>query len=471
MERAFGTNLTRDKEFNLVAKHHHLYNFKGWPPFMEIDNTTLQDLAIINGADDFSVFNKIDFCKTAGGRSRLLAMLQQPLDSIAAIEGIQQTLQLILQKEQHWPQQISNGSVMVIQKFYQTVVADIPEHPSPFTAFIFTIWHKADYSLIKYSTGHCFDFIKGMQNLLQHFNNADTPAPFKKICQQIEQLINKDELVIIAQRPRIADLQVTEQLQLAHYLKYQFKEQLLTLIDHYAQLDAWYSMAMAVKQHGLQFPRFVSSNQPLLKAEGLYHLLLENAVKYDVTLTPDRNFLFLTGANMAGKSTFIKAVGVAVFLAHIGMGVPGHQLELSLVDGLLSNINITDNLGKGESYFFNEVQRIKSTVTKISDGRNWLILIDELFKGTNVEDAMKCSATVIEGFLKLHNTLFILSTHLYEIGATLKQHANISFNYFETTIKEGELIFSYQLKAGISNDRLGYLILKKEGVVDLLEQL
>lgn len=174
---------------------------------------------------------------------------------------------------------------------------------------------------------------------------------------------------------------------------------------------------------------------------------------------------------MAGKSTFIKAVGVAVFLAHIGMGIPGQQLELSLVDGLLSNINITDNLGKGESYFFNEVQRIKSTVTKISDGRNWLILIDELFKGTNVEDAMKCSATVIEGFLKLHNALFILSTHLYEIGATLKQYANISFNYFETTIKEGELIFSYQLKAGISNDRLGYLILKKEGVVDLLEQL
>ena len=438
---------------------------------MEIDNTTLQDLAIINGADDFSVFNKIDFCKTVGGRSRLLASLQQPLASIAAIEGIQQTLQRIIQKEQHWPQQISNGSVMVIQKFYQTVVADIPVQPSPFAAFLFTLLHKPDYSLIKYSVGHCFDFIKGMQNLLQHFNNADMPAPLKKICQQIEQLINKDELLIIAQRPRSADLQVTEQLQLAHYFKYQFKEQLLTLIDHYGQLDAWYSMAMAVKQHGLQFPRFVSSNQPLLKAEGLYHLLLENAVKYDVTLTPDRNFLFLTGANMAGKSTFIKAVGVAVFLAHIGMGIPGQQLELSLVDGLLSNINITDNLGKGESYFFNEVQRIKSTVTKISDGRNWLILIDELFKGTNVEDAMKCSATVIEGFLKLHNALFILSTHLYEIGATLKQYANISFNYFETTIKEGELIFSYQLKAGISNDRLGYLILKKEGVVDLLEQL
>ncbi len=438
---------------------------------MEIDNTTLQDLAIINGADNFSVFNQLDFCKTTGGKARLLTTLQQPLSSISAIEGVQQTLQLLLQKEAHWPQQISNGSVMVIQKFYQTVVADIPAQPSPFSALLFTLLHKPDYALIKYSVGHCFDFIKGMQNLLQHFNTGDAPEPFKKIAHQIEQLINKDQLAIIAQRLRIADLDVAEQLRLAHFFKYHFKQQLLALIDHYAQLDAWYSMAMAVKQYGLQFPRFVPGNKPLLKAEGLYHLLLENAVKYDVTLTPDRNFLFLTGANMAGKSTFIKAVGVAVFLAHIGMGVPAKQMELSLVDGLLSNINIADNLGKGESYFFNEVQRIKSTVTKISDGRNWLILIDELFKGTNVEDAIKCSATVIEGFLKLHNTLFILSTHLYEIGAALKQNANISFNYFETTIKEGELIFNYQLKAGISNDRLGYLILKKEGVVDLLEKL
>ncbi|HLL42413.1 MAG TPA: hypothetical protein VK369_04705, partial [Segetibacter sp.] len=126
---------------------------------------------------------------------------------------------------------------------------------------------------------------------------------------------------------------------------------------------------------------------------------------------------------------------------------------------------------RGESFFFNEVQRIKKTITKINDGRNWLILIDELFKGTNVQDAMKCSTTVIEGLRKMKNTLFILSTHLYEIGEGLRQYSNIKFNYFETRIEEGQLIFSYQLKEGISNDRLGYLILKREGVVNMLESL
>jgi DNA mismatch repair ATPase MutS len=199
--------------------------------------------------------------------------------------------------------------------------------------------------------------------------------------------------------------------------------------------------------------------------------MLETPVAYNVHLDQEQNFLFLTGANMAGKSTFIKAVGVAVYLAHVGMGVPATRLHLSLFDGLLSNIQVEDNITKGESYFFNEVQRIKKTINKINDGRNWLILIDELFKGTNVQDAMKCSTVVVEGLRKMQNALFILSTHLYEIGEGLMQFPNIQFRYFETSVNEDQLIFNYQLKTGISNDRLGYLILKREGVVNMLEKL
>ena len=174
---------------------------------------------------------------------------------------------------------------------------------------------------------------------------------------------------------------------------------------------------------------------------------------------------------MAGKSTLIKSVGSAVFLAHLGMGVPAQQMTLTLFDGLLTNINVVDNIAKGESYFFNEVQRVKNTVEKINNGKKWLVLIDELFKGTNVQDAMKCSLTVIKGLIKIKNSLFILSTHLYEIGDELKQYPNISFRYFETIANDDQLEFSYQLKEGISNDRLGYLILKREKVVDMLEKL
>ena len=438
---------------------------------MEIDKTTLTDLSILNADEEFSVFNKLNFCQTVGGREKLFDNFSNPLRTIEAIEGIQKTLKLILQKQQYWPKQISNGSVMVIEKFYQSTVDEIPSGPSAFAAFNYKLFHGPDFSLVKYSVGHGFDFIKGMQLLLQHFYTEDAPLPLKKVLEKAQQIINKEQYTIVENNNKITDLTVPQQLQLANFIRYHYKQNMLSLIDIYSQLDAWHGMAMAVKHYNLSFPKFIDGNKPLLEAKGLYHILLQQPVTYNMTLNPACNFLFLTGANMAGKSTFIKSIGAAVFLAHIGMGVPAQAMQLSLFDGILSNINVVDNLGKGESYFYNEVKRIKSTVTKVSDGRKWLILIDELFKGTNVEDAMKCSSAVIEGLVKITNSLFILSTHLYEIGEGLKKYPNISFNYFETAVQNDQLLFSYQLKEGISNDRLGYLILKNEGVVDMLQKL
>jgi DNA mismatch repair ATPase MutS len=246
---------------------------------------------------------------------------------------------------------------------------------------------------------------------------------------------------------------------------------MLEMMDIYFRMDAYMSMAIAGKKWGLSFPVITESDEPMLEARGLFHILLPVPVPYDVRMNKSENFIFLTGANMAGKSTFIKAVGISAYLAHIGMGVPASEMKISLLDGILSNIQITDNLIRGESFFYNEVQRIKSTIEKINTGKKWLILIDELFKGTNQEDAVRCSAAVMEGLRKNENCMFIISTHLYEIGESLKRHATIQFHYFETSISVGGLCFSYQLKPGISNDRLGYLILQKEGVLDLLNML
>ena len=85
---------------------------------MEIDNTTLTDLAILNTQDDFSLFNKLNFCQTSGGRETLLKNLVTPLSSIEAIAGIQQTIQFIDKHIAHWPAQISNGSVMMVEKYF-----------------------------------------------------------------------------------------------------------------------------------------------------------------------------------------------------------------------------------------------------------------------------------------------------------------------------------------------------------------
>lgn len=438
---------------------------------METDKTTLTDLSIFHADDELSVFSKINLCPTIRGKEKLQDNFCKPLRTVEAIKDIQKTIRFIQQHQHLWPNQISNGTIMVIEKYFLSAIDEIPENPTSFSAFSYKMFHGPDFSLAKYSVQHCFDFIKGIQLLIKNFNADAAPDPLKAILNDAKKIIDNEQLVIVSMYMKSIELTIPLQLKLAHFIRYRFKQQMHALLDMYAQLDAWYGMALAVQKYQLVFPEFSIGNQPFLQTKGLYHILLDRPVSYDVNLIPGSNFLFLTGANMAGKSTFIKSVGAAVFLAHIGMGVPATEMKLSFFDGLLSNINVTDNLSRGESYFYNEVQRIKSTVSKISDGKKWLILIDELFKGTNVEDAMKCSSAVIEGLVKIRQSIFILSTHLYEIADALKVQPNIQFNYFETSVINEKLVFNYQLKTGVSNDRLGYLILKNEGVVEMLENL
>jgi DNA mismatch repair ATPase MutS len=337
------------------------------------------------------------------------------------------------------------------------------------SSLLYKLTSTTDYSLTKYTVLHAIDFVKGLTIILQLIEDSKS-ALLLGWHRRISYLLQKEEVekMLVTDKKQCS---ASEILFFGIFLRGRFKSELFELIDIYHKLDAYMSLAIAGKELGLHFPAIADTEMPYLEATGLFHLLLPVPIPYDVHLNENENFVFLTGANMAGKSTFIKAVGIAAYLAHIGMGVPAQMMRISLLNGILSNIHITDNLIRGESYFFNEVQRIRNTIETVSRGNKWLILIDELFKGTNQEDAIRCSTAVMEGLRKKRNSLFILSTHLYEIGTTLKKYPNIQFRYFETSVSAGELQFSYHLKPGISNDRLGYLILQKEGVLGLLDQL
>jgi DNA mismatch repair ATPase MutS len=437
---------------------------------MELDNTTYNDLSVFQHEEEFSIFHRLCFTRTSQGRDWLLKYFSNPFSDLRPIQDTQQIIKSILANIDQWPNEISNGTLMVIEKFYDSNVAAIPD-ANIVQAYTYKIFNAPDFSLVRYSISHFSDFLKGMHQLVQLLDNDQAPLMIRTFLRRTADLINKPVLIELRQHERGNVFSLKDTLHYGGFIRDRFKTPVLELIGIYGRLDAWYSMAMAIKKLGLAFPEFIDQPQPFIDARQLYHILLSTPTPYDVRLSHDNNFLFLTGANMAGKSTFIKAIGSTVFLAHLGMGVPAQAMRLTLFDGLLSNINVVDNIIKGESYFFNEVQRIKNTITKINDGRKWLVLIDELFKGTNVQDAMKCSSVVIKGLIKIESSLFILSTHLYEIGEELKQYPNISFRYFETTVKDDQLEFSYQLREGVSNDRLGYLILKREKVVDMLEKL
>jgi DNA mismatch repair ATPase MutS len=438
---------------------------------MQLDQYTYLDLSIFHPEEEFSVFHRLNFTRTSGGKDWLYRFFREPFSDLSRIKHIQQGIGIILDKLDQWPLGITNGTILVIDKFYDYQLDPMPRSSDPVNSYTYRLLHSPDYSLVNFSLTHFADFVRTMKELVTMFSESGVPSKMQVLLQRASMIMNKKEVQEISVRPKDMKFSVRDTIDFGHFFHEHFKSQANELMDIYSQFDAWYSMAVAMKKYSLAFPEFIDQEDPFIEAEGMYHMLLSDAVPYDIKMDTESNFIFLTGANMAGKSTFIKSIGLTVFLAHIGMGVPAKKMKMSLFDGILSNINVTDNIVKGESYFFNEVQRIKNTVLRINDGRKWLVLIDELFKGTNIQDAMKCSSTVIKGLINIRHALFILSTHLYEIGEELKDHRNISFKYFETRVTDTQLEFSYQLKEGISNDRLGYLILQREGVVDLLNSI
>ena len=438
---------------------------------MQIDKVSFNDIAIFHHEEEFSIFHKLDFTRTVGGREWLRKFFSEPHDDIKKIIGTQKVIRTFMEHVKDWPTDISNGTVLVMDKFMDYSLDPISENVTSFNNILYRWLHSADYSMVKYSMKHFADFYRGIKKIAALLDDIDLPANIRFYIDRITGLLKEAPLQKLSETEAGKKLSPRQNLYFGYHIRGRYRTGTLELIDIFSRLDAWYSMAVAVKTFKLNFPEFIEQETPLVDAKGLYHILLPKPVAYDLQMNPEHNFLFLTGANMAGKSTLIKSVGSAVFLAHIGMGVPAAKMKLTLFDGLLSNINVVDNIAKGESFFFNEVQRIKTTIEKINNGKKWLVLIDELFKGTNVQDAMKCSLTVIKGLIKIKNSLFILSTHLYEIGDELKDYPNISFRYFETTVTDEQLEFSYQLKEGISNDRIGYVILKREKVVEMLEKL
>ncbi len=435
---------------------------------MQVDQTTFNDLSIFSSENENSVFHRLNFVQTNRGKFCLQHILNSPLTSIEDIIDTQETIKHFIEINNHLNTKITNGTIMVIEKYYITIIDNYPREPNFINSFFYKIFSKSDFNFTKYTLQHFFTFIKEIKRIGELLKNSRSKKN-KLWNERIEQLLNQSLIVnFLSENNNLDKLLAHEQITYANFFRLKFKTQLLELIEIFGKVDAYLSLATATEKYNLVFPEFVDTKKPFIHAQGLHHLLLKSSIENSIQLDNSKNFLFLTGANMAGKSTFIKAVGVAVFLGHIGMSVPSKKMELSFFDGMLSNIHIVDNIFKNESYFFNEVQRIKNTVLKINDKKKWLILIDELFKGTNMQDAMKCSTIVIEGLQKRDEAVFILSTHLYEIGNALKTFQNIQFKYFETSIKNNELTYSYLLKDGISNDRLGYLILEKEGVVDLL---
>ena len=199
------------------------------------------------------------------------------------------------------------------------------------------------------------------------------------------------------------------------------------------------------------------------------HPQLVGGIANSVRIDHEHNVLFLTGANMAGKSTFMKSFSIAVYLAHMGFPVAAEKMEFTVQDGMYTSINVPDNLNMGYSHFYAEVLRVKHVAEEVAAGKNLVIIFDELFKGTNVKDAHDATVAVTEAFSENRNCSFIISTHIIEAGHDLKKYDNFRF-VFLPTIMEGNIPrYTYRLQEGITNDRHGMMIINNEHIVDIIK--
>ncbi len=437
---------------------------------MQNDKTTLKDLSFLTNSQD-SVFYLLDHTTTLAGKDMLRKHILSPPDSFESLTGLQEAIKFLAAHPDQWPKRITNGTLVMLEKFFESADGASAE-PGDISLRLGSIFQKflnrGQYTFTQFSISHLSDFLNGCHELIQILQLKQLPSRLAAILSEMQQELHAhpltNEILEVNRNTPYKEL-----VRLSYAARRQLKGPVYRLMQHYAKLDAWHSLAVATVRHQWVFPELHSSFPIQLKAEGLYHPLLRDPVAYDADFDKEHNFLLLTGANMSGKTTFMRTLGVSALMAHLGMGVPAKSFSISFLHGIITNMYVEDNILAGESFFFAEVQRIKQTATRLLEPQPHLVLMDELFKGTNVHDAFECTKAVVAGLLRYDRHIMVLSTHLYEVAQQFADRKELIFAYFVTDMTaEGNYSFTYQLKSGISNDRIGYRILLKEGVIDLL---
>jgi DNA mismatch repair ATPase MutS len=245
---------------------------------------------------------------------------------------------------------------------------------------------------------------------------------------------------------------------------YEYGKQIELWFAALAKFDSLASMAIFAHNH----PEYVYptiAEQYTFEAKALGHPLLhrDKCVKNDVNISKRPFFMVVTGANMAGKSTYLRTIGVNHTLACTG--APVCAVEMTVFPSkLVTNLRTTDSLNDNESYFFAELKRLKMIIDRLHSGETLLIILDEILKGTNSIDKQKGSLALIKQLISL-NSNGIIATHDLVLGILEKEFPENIKNYrFEAEIKNDNLIFSYKIQEGIAQNMNATFLMQKMGI-------
>ena len=326
-----------------------------------------------------------------------------------------------------------------------------------------------EYQLVREGLAATVQILKALKTFVKKMEQDTRQNMYAENCEIVKNILADKQLSWIESVQLHQDIKGLKCARYDHAIRYRLKNEMKTLLDILYDIDVNIAVAAVANEKSLHYAVANEQPQNTLYIEDVFHPGLKNAVSNTLYFDEKKNVIFLTGANMAGKSTLMKAMGVATYLAHMGFPVPAKKMEFSVKDGMFTSINVPDNLTMGYSHFYAEVLRVKAIAKEVASNRRLFIIFDELFKGTNVKDAYEATVAITEAFSKNTNSSFIISTHIMEAGETLrKEENNIQFVYLPTEIENNAPVYSYKLREGITDDRHGMIIIRNEKIIEII---
>lgn len=307
----------------------------------------------------------------------------------------------------------------------------------------------------------------GMQELMERFNlNGQSPIQaLQQLSKELDRLDLRNNQFLYVLLEGSIFFQLQEIVRIERW-KARYGQHISKWLETVGELDALCSLGTFAYNHPQYTYPELTEKPFCFLATQMGHPLMpaSQCVKNDAIIPSRPFFLIITGANMAGKSTYLRTIGVNYLLACIGAPVCCERLKLH-PNQLITSLRTSDSLSDNESYFFAELKRLKRIIDLLNQGQQLFIILDEILKGTNSMDKQKGSFDLIRQFMQLKAN-GIIATHDLLLGNLIKQFPEEIRNYcFEADIKENELTFSYKLREGVAQNMNACFLMKKMGII------
>ncbi len=244
------------------------------------------------------------------------------------------------------------------------------------------------------------------------------------------------------------------------------RKQVPAWLNSIARMDAYISFSLySFNNPGFIFPVPVGEG-PVLEAVSLGHPLIPGKVRVcnDLSIDSQGSFVIITGANMAGKSTFLRATGIALVLAMVGAPVCAVKFRFRIME-VWSSMRTSDSLSRQESYFYAELKRLKHLIERIAEGEEVFVLLDEILKGTNNFDKQKGSVALLKQMLNMGSS-GIIATHDLSLADMENDFPGKIINKcFEVEIADDRLHFDYLLRDGVTHKMNALILMRQMGLI------